>query len=60
MRRFNPIRYVILLSVGVKVACLVALLMFWSQLPRWFSLFAGALLVITIAVQGRLLWKQRR
>lgn len=54
------IRAVLLVSIGVKVVCLIALIVYWKQLPPAFCVFAAVLLIIIIAVQGRLLWNQRR
>jgi hypothetical protein len=59
-QRLDPIRYVLLFSVSIKILCLIALCVFWPQLPREFVIFATILLVVIIAVQGRLLWKQWR
>jgi hypothetical protein len=44
----------------MKLLCLVLLIVFWAQFPPAFRIFATGLLVIIIAVQGRLLWKQWR
>jgi hypothetical protein len=61
-RRLNPMRYIILLSVTVKVACLALLAAYWTLLPGpgWFRWVAATLLIVFIGVQGRLLWRQWR
>lgn len=59
VKRLNPARYIVLLSVSIKLLCLIALLLYWQLLAEtgWFRWFVALLLTVFIGVQGRRLWR---
>lgn len=59
---FHPVRCVMLLSIGVKVLGLLALLVWWNPLAvlGWLRGFLAGLLVVVIVVQAdrlRRIWR---
>ncbi|MCS6776264.1 MAG: hypothetical protein RMJ43_03665 [Chloroherpetonaceae bacterium] len=60
--QFHPVRYVMLLSISVKVLGLLALLVWWNPLAGlgWLRGFLAGLLAVVIVVQAdrlRRIWR---
>ena len=56
---FNPLRYAMIAAVILKIAALIVVIIATPYLPRNFSPVIIGILLVTILVQSRLLFRRK-
>jgi hypothetical protein len=56
---FNPLRYAMIAAVILKIAALIVVILATPYLPRNFSPVIIGILLVTIIVQSRLLFRRK-